>query len=152
AFTEMLTDAACASGFCLEGRNRRPPRDPLNALLSFSYSLLVKDTLAACRAAGLDPLLGFYHQPRFGRPSLALDLMQEFRPILADSAVIHAVNNGAVQADDFVVSGGAYALTDHARRRFIQTYEQRMDQEIQHPVFGYRISYRRVLDVQARLL
>lgn len=152
AFTEMLTDAACAEGFSFEGRSRRPPRDALNALLSFSYSLLVKDTLAACRVAGLDPLLGFYHQPRFGRPSLALDLMEEFRPILADSAVIHAVNNGVVQANDFVVSGGAYALSDHARRRFIKTYEQRMEQEIQHPLFGYRISYRRVLDVQARLL
>ncbi len=152
SFASMLTDSTIAAGFGFEGRNRRPPRDALNALLSFSYSLLVKDTLAACRAAGLDPLLGFYHQPRFGRPSLALDLMEEFRPVLADSAVLQSVNNGAIHADDFVVSGGAFALSDSARRRFIQTYEQRIEQEVTHPIFGYRISYRRVLDVQARLL
>lgn len=151
-FLGMLSDASIATGYTFEGRNRRPPRDRINALLSFSYSLLVKDLLAACRTAGLDPLLGFYHQPHFGRPSLALDLMEEFRPILADSAVLQAVNNGVVKYDDFQESAGAVALDDKARGRFIRIYEQRLEQEILHPLFSYRLSYRRVLDVQARLL
>lgn len=148
----MLTEASLAAGYSFEGRNRRPPKDRLNALLSLAYSLLTKDMIAACRAASLDPLLGFYHQPRFGRPSLALDLMEEFRPVLADSTVLNAVNNGVVQFDDFVEVAGSVALGDKARRRFIQTYEQRLAQEVTHPVFGYRISYRRVLETQARLL
>jgi CRISP-associated protein Cas1 len=152
SFTGMLSDASLAAGFSLEGRNRRPPRDRVNALLSLAYSLLSKDCIAACRSAGLDPLLGFYHQPRFGRPSLALDLMEEFRPIVADSVVLSALNNGVVQFDDFVDVVGSVSLSDRGRKRFIQTYEQRMDQEIVHPVFGYRVSYRRVLEVQARLL
>lgn len=97
-------------------------------------------------------MLGFYHQPRFGRPALALDLMEEFRPIVADSVVVGAINNGVVTADDFARTADAAALTAPARRRFLQAYERRMDQLVTHPVFGYRISYRRVLEVQGRLL
>jgi CRISPR-associated protein Cas1 len=138
--------------FDLDGRNRRPPRDPVNALLSFCYSLLTKEFSLATRTAGLDPLLGFYHQPHFGRPSLALDLMEEFRPIIADSVVINAVNTGVIQTDDFVRAAGAVALTAPARKRLILAFERRMDQLVTHPVFDYRISYRRVLEVQARLL
>jgi CRISPR-associated protein Cas1 len=152
AFSKMLTDAAAADGFDLDGRNRRPPRDPLNAMLSFAYGLLSKDLTQACHTVGLDPLLGFYHQPRFGRPALALDLMEEFRPLIADSTVVGAVNNGVVAGDDFVRGPGSCAMTAAARRRFILAYERRMDQLVTHPVFGYRISYRRVLEVQARLL
>lgn len=138
--------------FDLEGRNRRPPRDPVNALLSFCYSLLSKEFTLAIRAVGLDGMLGFYHQPHFGRPSLALDLMEEFRPVIADSVVIGAINNGVVQGSDFVRAAGAVALTEAARRRLILSFERRMDQLVTHPVFDYRISYRRVLEVQARLL
>jgi CRISPR-associated protein Cas1 len=138
--------------FDLDGRNRRPPRDPVNALLSFCYSLLTKEFTLAARTAGLDTLLGFYHQPHFGRPSLALDLMEEFRPVIADSVVIGAINTGVVQADDFVHAAGAVALTAPARKRLILAFERRMDQLVTHPVFDYRISYRRVLEVQARLL
>lgn len=137
--------------FAMEGRNRRPPRDPINALLSFSYSLLAKDVSLACTYVGLDPLLGLYHQPHFGRPSLALDLMEEFRPIVADSVVLNVVNNGIVQSDDFVEAAGGMSLKDPARRRLIEAYERRMAQLIIHPTFEYRISYRRVLEVQARL-
>lgn len=137
--------------FDFDGRNRRPPRDPINALLSFAYSLLTKDVALGIAAAGLDPLLGFYHQPRFGRPALALDLMEEFRPLIADSVVIGAVNNSVVSPRDFLRAPGSCALTLDGRKRFIQAYERRMDQEVTHPVFGYRISYRRVLEVQARL-
>ncbi|HEX3850539.1 MAG TPA: CRISPR-associated endonuclease Cas1, partial [Polyangiaceae bacterium] len=141
-----------AEDFDLEGRNRRPPRDPINALLSFCYSLLSKELSLAVRSVGLDGMLGFYHQPHFGRPSLALDLMEEFRPVIADSVVIGAINNGIVQSDDFVRAAGAVALTQSARKRLILSFERRMDQLVTHPVFDYRISYRRVLEVQARLL
>lgn len=151
AFAGMLKPGP-AKTFDLDGRNRRPPRDPVNALLSFAYSLLTKELAHTIASVGLDPLLGFFHQPRFGRPALALDLMEEFRPIVADSTVISAVNNGVVSATDFVVHPTGAALKPHGRRRFIHAYERRMDQLVTHPVFGYRISYRRVLEVQARLL
>jgi len=138
--------------FDLEGRNRRPPRDPVNAMLSFAYSLLAKDCTVAATAVGLDPMLGYLHQPRFGRPALALDLMEEMRPLVADSTVITAVNNEVIGASHFVQGGTACNLTDAGRRRFIEAYERRMDQLVTHPIFGYRLSYRRLLEVQARLL
>jgi CRISP-associated protein Cas1 len=103
-------------------------------------------------SVGLDPYLGFFHRPRYGRPALALDLMEEFRPLLADSVVLTVINNGEVRPADFVVSMGSVALTPEGRTRLLQAYERRMSQEITHPTFGYRISYRRVLEVQARLL
>lgn len=152
-FSGMLRSPdSTRSDFDLEGRNRRPPRDPVNALLSFCYSLLAKDFATTLASVGLDPLLGFYHQPRFGRPALALDLMEEFRPLIADSVVISVINNGVVSADDFIRAAGSVALTAPARKRVILGYERRMDHLVTHPVFGYRISYRRVLEVQARLL
>ncbi len=153
AFTGMLKgDAALIGTFALDGRNRRPPKDPINALLSFVYSLLTKDFVLALSAAGLDPLLGFYHQPRFGRPALALDVMEEFRPLVADSVVIGAVNGGGFGSEDFTAHPYGVAMRPAARRRLLFAYERRMEQLITHPVFGYRISYRRVLEVQARLL
>jgi CRISP-associated protein Cas1 len=153
AFSGMLKGEAAVGGeFDLEGRNRRPPRDPINALLSFVYSLLSKDFALALSAAGLDPLLGFYHQPRFGRPALALDLMEEFRPLVADSVVIGALNGGSFGPGDFLTHPSGVAMRPPARKRLLFAYERRMDQVITHPVFGYRISYRRVLEVQARLL
>ncbi|MEY4580824.1 MAG: hypothetical protein RL701_5527 [Pseudomonadota bacterium] len=138
--------------FDFERRNRRPPRDPVNALLSFAYALLTKELVITLSSVGLEPLLGFYHQPRFGRPALALDLMEEFRPLIADSVVLSAMNTGIVGADDFVRLAGACNIKDHARRRFIEAYERRMDQTVTHPIFGYSVSYRRVLELQARLL
>ena len=92
--------------FEMDGRNRRPPRDPVNAMLSLGYSLLAKDLTVACYAVGFDPYVGFYHQPRFGRPALALDLMEPFRALIVDSAVLTAVNTGMVTARDFVRAGG----------------------------------------------
>jgi CRISPR-associated protein Cas1 len=148
AFSSMLRSA---SEFSFESRNRRPPKDPVNALLSLAYALLAKDFTIAIQTAGLDPTYGFYHQPRPQRPALALDLMEEFRPLIADSTVITAINTGIVHEDDFVRVADAVSLKPHARRAFIQAYERRMDQEVTHPVFGYKISYRRVLEVQARL-
>jgi len=138
--------------FEFDRRNRRPPRDPVNALLSFCYGLLSRETTVAAQSVGLDPLLGFYHQPRFGRASLALDLMEEFRPVLADSTVISVINNGVVSTSDFTEGQGAVALKPPARKRVIQAMERRLDQLVTHPTFDYRLSYRRVLEIQARLL
>lgn len=157
AFAGMLKPRHAASSdgawrFDFEGRNRRPPRDPVNALLSFAYSMLVKELTVTAQVIGFDPYLGFYHQPHYGRPSLALDVMEEFRPIVADSVVLTAVNTGIVSPDDFIASGPAVALTPAGRKKFIQAFESRLDSEITHPIFGYRISYRRVLEVQLRLL
>jgi len=133
-------------------RSRRPPKDPVNALLSLCYALLVKDVAIAARSVGLDPFVGFYHQPRFGRPALALDVMEEFRPLIADSVALFAVNTGTVRAKDFIRSSLGVSLRPEARKQIIKLYEHRMEEEITHPVFGYRISYRRTLEVQCRLL
>jgi CRISPR-associated protein Cas1 len=152
-FPDMLAPVGANLGaFTFEKRNRRPPRDPINALLSFGYSLLLRECHAALLKVGFDPAVGFLHQPRPGRPGLALDLMEEFRPLIADSTVLAVVNTGAVQAVDFVRSAGSVALSESGRRSFLAAFERRMAQEITHPVFDYRITYRRVLEVQARLL
>ncbi len=147
-------DAGAADGFRFDfaGRNRRPPRDAVNALLSLAYSVLAKDLTIACYAVGFDPYLGFYHQPRFGRPALALDLMEPFRPLIADSAVLSAINTRMVTPRDFVQAGGGVALTANGRKGFFRAYELRMDTLVTHPLFEYRVSYRRLLEIQARLL
>jgi CRISPR-associated protein Cas1 len=154
ALPSMLGPAAEAFAveFSQLGRNRRPPPDPLNALLSFCYAMLTKDLVAITLGVGLDPYLGVYHRSRYGRPSLALDLAEEFRPLIADSVVISLLNNGEITPSDFIRRAGAVSLTTEGRRTVLKAYERRLDIQIRHPVFGYRISYRRVLDVQARLL
>jgi CRISP-associated protein Cas1 len=151
-FGRVLTPEAAAFGFDFTKRNRRPPSDPVNALLSFAYALLTRTLTVTLAAVGFDPYRGFYHQPRYGRPALALDLMEPFRPLLADSAVMAAINNGEVRPSDFIHAAGAAALKSEGRRRFIATFERRLEQEMTHPLFGYRLSYRRLLEVQARLL
>lgn len=138
--------------FDFEGRNRRPPRDPVNALLSLAYSMLAKDLTIACYAVGFDPYMGFYHQLRHGRPALALDLMEPFRPLIADSAVLSAVNTRMVTEKDFVRAGASVGLTPAGRKGFFRAYELRMDTLVTHPLFEYRVSYRRLLEIQVRLL
>ncbi len=138
--------------FNFNNRNRRPPTDPVNAMLSLAYSMLAKDCTLAALAVGFDPYLGFYHQPRFGRPALGLDLMEEFRPLVAESTVLSCINNRVVTDKDFVKAGQAVNLTAPGRKRFFQTYEQRMSSLITHPLFDYKVSYRRALELQARLL
>jgi CRISPR-associated protein Cas1 len=133
-------------------RNRRPARDPVNAMLSFAYALLVKDARIALCAAGFDPMVGLLHRPRPGRPALALDLMEEFRPLIADSVVLTVVNNDVVSEDDFVRAAAGVALSEAGRQAFLKAYERRMAQEVTHPIFNYTVSYRQVLEVQARLL
>ena len=151
SFSTMLKDNGLGT-FDFAGRNRRPPRDPVNCLLSFLYALLVKDLTAVAFAIGFDPYLGIYHRPRFGRPALALDLAEEFRPIIAESVAVNVVNNGEVSERGFVVRAGGAALEQSARRSVIAAYERRLDHEITHPTYGYKITYRRVLEVQARIL
>ncbi len=138
--------------FDFSGRNRRPPRDPVNALLSLGYSMLAKELAGVCHAVGLDPFLGFMHQPRYGRPALALDLMEEFRPLIADSVAISLINRGELGVEDFVRSANGTFLKDAGRRAFWEAYFRRMDTEVSHPEFGYKMSYRRMLEVQARQL
>ena len=153
-FEAMLAPAAAEDlpAFEFARRTRRPPTDPVNALLSFGYSLLTRTMLTALAAVGLDPYMGLYHRPRHGRPALALDLMEPFRPIVADSCALQVINNGEVRMDDFTTNGPAWALSPVGRKALIAAYERRMDQETTHPVFGYRVSLRRLIDVQARLL
>jgi CRISP-associated protein Cas1 len=153
AFPSLLTAADRLPGPGFTGlRNRRPPTDAVNCLLSFCYGLLTKELLAACLAVGFDPYIGLYHRPRFGRPALALDLAEEFRPLLADSTVLTCVNNREIGPSDFLVRAGAVTLTDTGRRTVIRAWERRMTTEVRHPVFGYQVSYRRAVELQARIL
>lgn len=151
-FGRLINGAGDLGAFDFEGRTRRPPRDRLNAMLSFAYALLTKDATVATIAVGFEPYLGLYHRPRFGRPALALDLAEEFRPLVADSTVLTVVNNGEIQRDDFVERAGAVALSKTGRRKLIAAYERRMRSELRHPQFKYQASYRRCLEIQARLL
>jgi len=133
-------------------RNRRPPADPVNALLSYAYSLLVRTWTVTLSAVGFDPYRGFYHQPRYGRPALALDLMEPFRPLIADSSVLQAINNGEVKPSDFISAAGSVSLSADGRKRFIAAFERRLSHEVTHPIFAYKVTYRRLLELQARLL
>lgn len=144
-------DPQCRA-FDFTGRSRRPPGDPVNALLSFLYALLTKDVTVTLLAVGFDPLLGFYHQPRYGRPALALDLMEEFRPLIAESTVLTLINRKEIGPGDFLRRGNMWSLTDSGRKAVLRAYERRMDDLVTHPSFGYQVSYRRVLEIQARLL
>lgn len=133
-------------------RVRRPPTDPINALLSYAYTLLMHQAMTAVSLVGLDPYVGFLHSSQYGKPALALDLMEEFRPLVADSVVLTLVNNGMLKSSDFVEELGAYRLTDAARRVFLAKFEERLNTEIQHPTFKYKATYRRCLELQVRLV
>ena len=147
-----VPEALPGGEFSFQGRNRRPPRDAVNCLLSFLYSLLTKEVTATTFAIGFDPYLGFFHRPRFGRPALALDLAEEFRPLVADSTVLTLINNGEIKPSHFTVRAGGVSLTFEGRKKVLTAYERRLEVEVTHPEFGYRITYRRVIEVQARLL
>jgi CRISPR-associated protein Cas1 len=151
-FSQFFTLFPDHPDFRITDRNRRPPRDPVNAVLSFVYSLLTKELTITLQAVGFDPMLGIFHCPRYGRPSLALDLAEEFRPLIADSVTLMAFNNGEVSPDSFIQRAGAVTMTDAGRRAVIAAFERRLDSEITHPIFGYKVCYRRILEVQARLL
>jgi CRISPR-associated protein Cas1 len=150
-FNRMLK-AAPGRGFDFKTRNRRPPKDPVNALLSFAYAILLKDCFSALSTVGFDPYHGFFHVGRHGKPSLALDLMEEFRAIIADSVVLTLVNNETLTIKDFLIWRESVQLTEEGRKRFFECYEQRKSTVVTHPVFGYKMSYGRMLEVQARML
>jgi CRISP-associated protein Cas1 len=133
--------------FDWRGRNRRPPRDPVNALLSLGYSMLAKELTGVCYSVGLDPFLGFMHQPRYGRPALALDLMEEFRPLIADSVAISLINRGELGPEDFMRNANGTFLTDRGRKPFWEGWFRRLDAEVSHPEFSYKMAYRRMLEV-----
>lgn len=138
--------------FYFAGRNRRPPRDPINVLLSYGYSLLTNEIINELMRVGLDPYLGFYHCNLYGRPALALDLMEEFRAIIVDSAVLSAINNGMVNIDDFEMNFERCQMSEKGRKAFFQAYRNRINEEITHPIFGYKVSYRRIIELQARFI
>ncbi len=151
-FARFLKAQPPGTGFAFHTRNRRPPTDPVNALLSFAYALLCKDCTSAVLAVGFDPYKGFFHVNRHGKPSLALDLMEEFRSVIADSVVLTLVNNEMLTPADFLTWRGACQLTESGRKTFFQCYEQRKATVVTHPVYGYKMSYARMLEVQARML
>lgn len=152
AFPELLKQPSFQLAFRAGGRNRRPPTDQVNALLSFCYALLTKDLVATALGIGLDPHLGLYHSTRGNRPALALDLAEEFRPLIADSVVLRLVNHHEIDDADFLSRAGAVNLTPRGCRKVIHAYENRLAKTVRHPEYGYELSYRRVLDLQARLL
>ncbi|MCS7240996.1 MAG: CRISPR-associated endonuclease Cas1, partial [Candidatus Bipolaricaulota bacterium] len=149
-FASMLKNEAALS-FAFEDRHRRPPTDPVNALLSFVYTLLLKDWTITLETVGFDPFFGFYHAPRHGKPALALDLMEPFRPVVAESVVITLLNNRELAPKDFIEREGACLIRAEARKKVVQAYLRRLMSEISHPVFGYRVTYRRLFEIHARL-
>lgn len=142
-------------GWTFEKRIRRPPTDPVNVLLSFGYTLLTRGLEAVVATVGFDPYIGILHQIQYGRPSLALDFAEEFRAILVDSVVLQCLNRGDLTPADFTRqqdSRRPLLLGDAGKRRFIKAYEERLATEIKHPVSRERMTYRRAMERQARLL
>jgi CRISPR-associated protein Cas1 len=135
-----------------EGRKRRPPTDPINSLLSFGYVLLMNHVFSALQIVGFDPYIGYLHSEGYGKPSLALDLMEEMRTPVVDSVVLTVINKQILQPHHFEEKFGVYTLNRQGRKLFLQQFEKRLNIEIQHPVFGYKATYRRCLELQARLL
>lgn len=151
AFAAMVR--AGRADFAPNGRTRRPPLDRMNALISFLYALLCSDCVAACAAAGLDPSVGFLHVDRPGRPGLALDLMEEFRPLLADRLALALVNRQQVKASGFVVrDGGAISMDDATRKVVLGAWQQRKREEVLHPYLGVKVPSGRLPFLQARVL
>lgn len=140
--------------FTFKTRNRRPPRDPVNALLSFGYALLLHDLQGAINIVGFDPYLGYLHTQRYGRPSLALDLMEEFRPLIVDAMVLSTLNRKTLTLDDFSSEpvSQAISLTDEGRRKFLRLYEQKKQSKFKHPVMGRQCTYQEAFEIQTRLL
>ena len=151
SFSRMIREER--ETFALNGRNRRPPRDPANALLSFLYALLLTDCVAAVEGVGLDPQMGFLHALRPGRPALGLDLMEELRPVIAERLVLSLINRRQIGAKHFVNRpGGAVHLSEEGRKKVIVAYQKRKQEELQHPLLEQKIPIGLVPHTQARLL
>lgn len=150
-FDQMILQQKADFGFY--GRNRRPPLDNVNAMLSLAYTLLAQECAAALETVGLDPYVGFMHQDRPGRASLALDLMEELRGIYADRFVLTLINKKMITERDFVKKeSGAVILTDQGRRTFFKQWQEKKQEQIQHPFLGEKINWGLVPYVQALLL
>lgn len=139
-------------GWEFSGRAKRPPTDPINALLSYGYTILMHKVQSAIGIVALDPYVGFLHSSQYGKPALALDLMEEFRPVIVDSVVMTLMNNAVLQRDDFLEEAGTFRMTDAARRKFLEKFEERMQTEVEHPTFHYKATYQRCIELQTRLL
>lgn len=133
-------------------RVKRPATDPVNALLSYGYSLLTNQVASAVQTVGFDHYIGYLHSSVYGRPALALDLMEEFRPLVVDSVVLTLLNNRMLTPTDFTAELGSYRLKKEPRKLFLTRFEERLNEEIMHPVFGYKAKYRRCIELQARLV
>jgi len=151
AFPQLITVKDEALTF--QGRNRRPPLDPVNALLSYAYTLLVFDCRGALEGVGLDPCVGFLHRDRPGRVGLALDLMEEFRAFLADRLVLSLINRKQIKGKDFVKSeAGAIMMSDDARKELLVTWQKRKQEEITHPYLQKKVAIGLLPHLQAQLL
>lgn len=153
AYFHELPKMIKAFGFPFSGRVRRPPTDPVNSLLSFGYVLLMNEVLTACQVVGFDPYLGYLHMDRYGHPALALDLMEEFRPVLVDSLVLSFINRRMIEPEDFEVGlGGVRRMKPHALRKFLGAWESKRRTVITHPIFQTQVPYWRAVELQARIL
>src|SRR5947207_14556358 len=121
-------------------------------MLSYGYVILTSQIASTLAAVGFDPYIGYLHASRYGKPALALDIMEEFRPIIVDSVVHSLRNNRQLEPKDFIMELNSYRMTDTTKRLFFQEFEDRMQEIITHPIFEYKVSYRRCIEVQARLL
>lgn len=135
-----------------ESRSKRPPRDKANSLLSLAYTFLAKECLSAARIAGLDPYIGFLHEAKYGRPALALDLMEEFRSIVADSVVLALFNRNMITAEMFENDKGFPSLNDEGFKQFLRAWEDRLNQKVRHPYLKQKLNYRQVILAQARIM
>ncbi len=135
-----------------EGRIKRPPTDPVNSLLSFGYSLLANKVASAVQLVGFDHFVGYLHSAFYGRPALSLDIMEEFRSVIVDSVVLTLLNHRMLAPDDFVIELEAYRLKDQRRKVFFTQFEERLNEEVTHPIFGYKATYRRCIELQVRLV
>jgi CRISPR-associated protein Cas1 len=142
------------SNFSFQHRNRRPPKDPVNSLLSLGYALLRHDVQSAVNLVGFDPYLGYLHYQRYGRPSLALDLMEEFRPLVVDAIVLNALNHPFLSPDHFITEplSGAVSLTRDGLQIFLKMYQQKKQSQFKHPVLNQQCTYQEAFEIQARLM
>jgi len=150
AFNKLIKD----SEFQFEHRVRRPPTDPVNSLLSFGYALLRHDIQSAVNIVGFDPYLGYLHFDHYGRPSLALDMMEEFRPLVVDAVVLSAINQKRITVKDFVTEpiSNAVSLTQDGLKIFLRLYEEKKQSKFKHPVLQKQCTYQESFEIQSRLL
>lgn len=150
-YFQQLDQAFVPEWASLDGRHGRAARNAVNAALNVAYGLLLADVIRAIATCGLDPYCGVMHTATGNKPALALDLMEEFRPLVAESSVLWAINNGELREKDAVMDLGRVRLTEQGRKRLIATYERRITSEFSHPIYRYKVTWRRAMEIQARV-